>query len=128
MKAIRVIVVDDEKMITKMLKGFLEDNGFAVDTAATGAEGLAVLSNKHFDAAIIDIRLPDMDGNQVVARAMELRPRLKCFIHTGSIDYLPSEELIALGVTAESIIHKPVLDMGDICRMIRKKVGTGQDS
>lgn len=123
MSEIRVIIIDDEKMITKMLKGFLEDHGFVVETAESASEGLAILSRDAFDAAIVDLRLPDMDGNMVVARAIELQQAIKCFIHTGSIDYAPSEDLVALGIDVDSIIHKPVLDMEVICRMIEKKVG-----
>ena len=103
MSAIRVIIIDDEKMITKMLKGFLEDHGFIVQTAASAEEGLAVMSGEAFDAAIVDLRLPDMDGSEVVARAVALQPRIKCFIHTGSIDYMPSEDLVQLGVDVDSI-------------------------
>ncbi len=123
MSEIRVIIIDDERMITKMLKGFLEDHGFVVNTAETAAEGLDILSRESFDAAIVDLRLPDMDGNMVVARAIEVQPAIKCFIHTGSIDYVPSEDLVELGIDIDSIIHKPVLDMEVICRMIEKKVG-----
>ncbi len=122
MSAIRVLIIDDEKMITRMLKGFLEDHGFIVQTAESAQEGLAIISKETFDAAIVDLRLPDMDGNDVVAKAVALQPGIKCFIHTGSIDYMPSEDLVAMGIDLESIIHKPVLDMEIICRMIEKKV------
>ena len=122
MSEIRVIIIDDEKMITKMLRGYLEDHGFAVRTAHTGEEGLAFLAREPFDAAIIDLRLPDMEGSEIIAKGMKLQPQIKCFIHTGSVDYMPSEDLISMGIDLESIIHKPILNMADICRMIEKKV------
>ncbi len=122
MSAIRVIIIDDEKMITRMLKGYLEDHGFIVQAANTAGDGLAIMARETFDAAIIDLRLPDMDGNEVVARAVAVQPGITCFIHTGSIDYMPSEDLVEMGIDVDSIIHKPVLDMEMICRMIEKKV------
>ena len=122
MSEIRVIIIDDEKMITKMLRGYLEDHGFSVRTAHTGEEGLAFLAREPFDAAIIDLRLPDMEGSEIIAKGMKLQPQIKCFIHTGSVDYMPSEDLISMGIDLESIIHKPILNMADICRMIEKKV------
>ena len=125
MSDIRVIIIDDEKMITKMLKGYLEDHGFDVKTAHTGEEGLAFFAREPFDAAIIDLRLPDMEGSEVIARGIELQPQLKCFIHTGSIDYVPSEDLVSMGIDLDSIIHKPILNMADICQMIEKKVKKG---
>lgn len=122
MNDIRVIIIDDEKMITKMLKGYLEDHDFTVNTAHTGGEGLALLAREPFDAAIVDLRLPDMEGSEIIARAVELQPEIKCFIHTGSIDYVPSEDLVSMGIDLDSIIHKPILNMADICQMIEKKV------
>jgi DNA-binding response OmpR family regulator len=125
MSEIRVIIIDDEKMITRMLKGYLEDHGFAVKTANTGEEGLAFLATEPFDAAIVDLRLPDMDGSEVIARGIKIQPQIKCFIHTGSIDYMPSEDLASMGIDLDSIIHKPILNMADICGLIEKKVKKG---
>ena len=122
-KKIRVLVIDDETMITKVLKGFLDDHGFSVRTASNGADGLRLISSERFDAAIVDIRLPDMEGDEVIVKASVLQPGVKFFIHTGSIDYAPSADLLTLGVGPESIIHKPVIDMGEICGMIERKVG-----
>jgi DNA-binding response OmpR family regulator len=113
-------------MITKLLKGYLEDQGFDVKTAGTGREGLALMSEEQFDAAILDLRLPDMEGSDVLVRAKSIQPGLACFIHTGSIDYVPSDELASLGVDDDSIIHKPVSDMSEISRTIEKKVRKGQ--
>lgn len=63
-----------------------------------------------------------MEGNEVIARAIERQPDIKCFIHTGSIDYVPSEDLVSMGIDLDSIIHKPILNMADICQMIEKKI------
>jgi DNA-binding NtrC family response regulator len=123
---IRVIIIDDEMMLSKMLKGFLEDRGFEVATAATGREGLGHIGREPFDVAVVDVRLPDMDGSDIVVRAATLRPELKFIMHTGSIDYIPPEDLAALGIDAGSIIRKPVLDMDDIRKMIEKKALSGR--
>lgn len=122
---IRVIIIDDEKMISKMLRGYLEDHGFDVETAGTGAEALDLIRTAEFDVAVIDVRLPDMSGNDLVVRAAAIRPGMKFIMHTGSVDYVPTGELAALGVDGDSILRKPVKDMGDIRRMIEKKVPTG---
>lgn len=122
-KKIHVLVIDDEPMITKVLKGFMVDHGFSVRTASSGEEGLRMISGERFDAAIVDIRLPDMEGDEVIVKASVIQPDLLFFIHTGSIDYEPSPDLVSLGLGPESIIHKPVLDMGEICLKIRQKFG-----
>ena len=123
---IRVIIIDDEKMISKMLKGYLEDNGFEVETAETGAEALGMIKGGHFDVAIVDVRLSDMDGNELVVRAAVIDPGLKFIMHTGSVDYRPGEELAVLGIDGDSIIRKPVRDMSEIVRMINRKAAEGR--
>jgi DNA-binding response OmpR family regulator len=121
---IRVIIVDDEEMISKMLKGYLEDFGFDVATAATGAQGLDLIRNGEYDVAVIDVRLPDMSGNDLAVKAAGARPGMKFIMHTGSVDYMPTDELAALGVDGDSIIRKPVKDMGEIRLKIERKVLT----
>ena len=65
MSAIRVIIIDDEKMITRMLKGFLEDHGFVVQTAGTAREGLEIMEQEHFDAAIeLCLNTPQFTPNE----------------------------------------------------------------
>jgi len=123
---IRVIIIDDEKMISKMLKGYLEDNGFEAETAETGAEALGMIKGGGFDVAIVDVRLSDMDGNELVVRAAVIDPGLKFIMHTGSVDYRPGEELAVLGVDGDSIIRKPVRDMSEIVRMINRKAAGGR--
>lgn len=122
----RVIIIDDEKMISKMLKGYLEDQGFEVETAASGADGLGMIKREHYDVAIVDVRLPDMVGNDLVVRAAAIRQDLKFIMHTGSVDYVPSGELAALGIDGDSIIRKPVRDMSEIVRVIERKVTGGR--
>ena len=121
-RILRVLVVDDEEMIVRLLRGYLEDSGFEVRTAATGRDALAVIEGERIDAAIVDVRLPDMAGDEVVIRGAGLSPGTKFFIHTGSIDYTLSPELIAAGVDDDSVIRKPVLDMTEIRRLIEMKV------
>ncbi|MBN2158209.1 MAG: response regulator [Spirochaetes bacterium] len=123
MSGMRVIIIDDEPMIIKMLKGYLEDQGFDVASAGTGREGLELISRERFDAAIVDLGLADMEGSNVVIRAKTIQPGIACFIHTGSVDYIPSDELVSLGVDADSVIRKPQPDMHEISRAIVKKVG-----
>lgn len=127
MSGIRIIIVDDEPMITRMLKGYLEDQGFDVTTAGTGREGLNFISGDRYDAAIVDVGLADMDGSDVVVKAKSIQPEIACFIHTGSVDYAPSDELVSLGVDADSVIRKPVVDMSEITRKIKKKLGRDTD-
>lgn len=121
-QGLRVLVVDDEEMIVRLMRGFLEDAGFVVRTAATGEDALRILGDERIDAAIVDVRLPDMAGDEVVLTGCRLQHHTQFFMHTGAIDYVPPPELLAAGIDDECVIHKPVLDMAEIRLLIEKKV------
>src|SRR5216683_1859612 len=72
MKARRVLVVDDEPGIRQSLSGVLEDEGYAVETAASGEECLEALPGGGFELVLLDIWLPGMDGLEVLARIQEI--------------------------------------------------------
>ena len=67
-----LFVEDDEKIVTFVVNG-LKQAGFAVDHAGDGEEGLELLLSNHFDAAVVDIMLPRMDGISMVAAARKSR-------------------------------------------------------
>jgi DNA-binding response OmpR family regulator len=66
-----ILIVDDEANIRLTLSALLEDEGYAVTTAASGEAALAVLDTQPFDLLLVDLRLPGIDGMQVVAGARE---------------------------------------------------------
>jgi heavy metal response regulator len=62
----RILVVEDEKKVASFIKKGLEEEGYAVDVAADGEEGLAMALTRVHDLLILDIRLPKLDGLQVL--------------------------------------------------------------
>ena len=62
----RILLVEDNPSLTEMIAAHLRERGFTVDTVGTGAEALASLAAKAYDAAILDLGLPDMDGMDVL--------------------------------------------------------------
>src|ERR1044072_1071466 len=63
-----ILVVDDERGIRETLRGVLEDEGFTVDTAASGEDCLKAASEKHFSCILLDIWLPGIDGLETLKR------------------------------------------------------------
>lgn len=120
---IRVLVIDDEDAVRKLLCHFLEDSGFEVTAARSGEEALELVTAGEFQAAIVDIRLPDMDGDEFIRRANALRPGIRYLIHTGSLEYTITDDLAAIGIAAEHIIYKPVRDMRQISTIIMRSLG-----
>lgn len=110
-KKIQVLIVDDEVSFRDSLKGFLEDYGYDVVVAGTAEEALAYISGSEFSAAIIDLRLPRMNGETLIKRASQLSPEVRFIIHTGLIDYTLSKELISIGMSKEDVFYKPVQNL-----------------
>ncbi|MFA0963139.1 sigma-54-dependent transcriptional regulator [Roseivirga sp. BDSF3-8] len=67
-----ILIIDDEKSIRSTLREILEYEKFKVDEAADGEEGLAKLKKKDYDVALCDIRMPKMDGLEVLDHALKL--------------------------------------------------------
>jgi len=70
----RVLVIDDEAEIRESLETLLQLEGYAVSTAATGREGLALLGERTFDIVLLDLALPDKNGMDVLAEIHMLNP------------------------------------------------------
>ena len=68
----RILLVDDEKTIRDALRDILEYEGYAVEEAKDGEEGLNALKNKDFDVVLCDIKMPKMDGLETLLKAGEL--------------------------------------------------------
>ncbi len=98
----RVLVVDDELVMRDSLKEWLDEEGFSVDMAASGAEALEMLAAKSYQLMLTDIKMPGMDGVEVLEKAKETVPDLVVVMmtayatvetaveamKTGALDYL----------------------------------------
>ncbi len=102
----RILVVDDDENIRIVFIMNLEDRGYEVDSAANGQEALDKVSRKFYNIALIDIKLPDMEGTDLLNAFTEKRPKMKKIIITG----FPTLEnaMKAVNEGADGYILKPV--------------------
>ena len=114
------MIVDDEEMVRMNLEAFLEDEQFAVLGCETGEEALQQIESFDPHLAIVDMRLPGMDGNEFILEIKTFRPDIKIIIHTGSTEYSLPAALISLGITSEHILYKPLSDMSVIAELARQ--------
>lgn len=83
----RILIVDDEVNIRKLYKSELEDEGYQVMTAASGAEALQVLRESAPDLVILDIKLEQENGLDFLRHMMDVRPSLSVILNSGYSTY-----------------------------------------
>jgi PAS domain S-box-containing protein len=103
--AYKILIVDDEKGLRTGVKKLLEGEGFSVNTAENGTEGIKLGTSTEYDAAIIDLKMPDIDGLKVLKEIREVYPSTICFISTAYASIENAVDSIKLG--AFSYIPKP---------------------
>ena len=81
--SVKILVIDDETIIRDLLKEFLSDLGFQVLLAEDGKKGIQLGSDCNIKLALVDLKLPDLEGIQVVKKIREKNPRLRFILLTG---------------------------------------------
>ncbi len=99
------LVVDDEKNVTELLKLQLEEVGFAVDIANDGAVGINKIQAKNYDVILLDLKMPRINGIEVLKFAKENQPDSQVLILTGYGDIKTAVDTIKMG--AFDFITKP---------------------
>ncbi len=111
---ISVLVVDDETSVCKSLTGFLEDYDFEVVSCPSAEQALEQWDEQVCDVAIVDMRLPGMDGDALIMKLHDRSPGTRFLIYTGSVDYCLSSALEDIGVRHNHVLHKPLPDLSII--------------
>ncbi|WP_207680147.1 response regulator [Desulfonema magnum] len=102
----KILLVDDEPDFVEFVSWQLETLSYAVHTAPAGEKALDILSRTDIDILIADIRMPGMDGIELIRRAIERRPDLQCIVMTGHGGIDTAVEAMKLG--AVNYLRKPV--------------------
>ncbi|MFN3533882.1 MAG: response regulator [Desulfatiglandales bacterium] len=106
----RVLLVDDEQGFLSIMRRRLQLRSLEVDTASDGEEALRAVRDTVFDVMILDLRMPGMDGLEVLRRVKEIAPKLPVIILTGHGD--SEDEDLAYRLGCFQFLRKPVeLDM-----------------
>ena len=78
-----ILVVDDDERVLNVISRYLTSKGYVVETAKTGREAIQKSRSRFFNLAILDIRLPDMEGTELLTKMDENEPKMKKIMLTG---------------------------------------------
>jgi len=70
----RILILDDEQLVRNSLADYLQDAGFETVCFASGEEAIETLGSERFDVAVVDMRMPGMNGNQFIDRSLTDSP------------------------------------------------------
>jgi len=123
-KHARILVVDDDESIRKTMKAILEDEGYIVDLAATGSEAIQKTKEKAYNIALLDIRLPDMEGVELLKLIKDTVPHTRKIMVTG----YPSMQnaVAALNKNADAYLTKPV-NVEKLLNMVKEQLQLQED-
>jgi nitrogen regulation protein NR(I) len=101
----KILVVDDQKTVCYSLQRFLQSEGYNVHTATSGEDALSVLDNVKPDLVIMDVRMPEMDGIEVLRKIKESHPQIQAIMMTAFSATEKAIQAIKLG--AYDYLTKP---------------------
>ena len=102
---IRVLVVDDDQQVCKTVSMILEENGYHVQSFSQPRQALQAIRKRPFDIGLIDIKMPDLNGLELVERIKEEDPRVAILVMTAYPDIQTAAETMRLG--SRDYITKP---------------------
>ena len=119
---LRVLFVDDDDYVRSCVGRYLQRLGLSVTPVASGAEALDALRGAAFDAIVTDLRLPGMDGGEIVASILAECPaaRQRVLVASGDLNTERARRVMALGCRG---VQKPY-DVPKLVKMITDMQGT----
>jgi len=101
-----ILIVEDDKNIRETLSTIFQQKGYKTDTAKTGQEAVQKSKTQFFNLVLLDIKLPDMEGTQLLMTMQETLPKMMKIMITGYPSLKNAVEALNLG--ADAYIIKPV--------------------
>jgi DNA-binding response OmpR family regulator len=118
----RILVVDDDANILRGFKGILEKEGYVVEAAETGKDALEKIEHEKFNVCLIDVRLPDMDGTEILRKMANDSEIIKIIVTGFSSDEVGKK---AADYGADDFLVKPVR-AEELIATVRGRLGTIQ--
>lgn len=121
----KILVIDDDASVRKVVTMALEDEGYVVDTAENGSEAIRKSNTGFYNMALIDIRLPDMEGTGLLTAMKDTTPKMVKIIVTGYPGLQSAVDAVNRG--ADGYIVKP-FKMDDLLNTVKEHLRKQQDA
>jgi len=119
MKKANILIVDDNEGILETLSAILTEKGYRTDTAKNAREAIEKSKTNFYNLALLDIKLPDMEGTKLLTEMKETRPKMVKIMITGYASLENAVEALNLG--ADAYVMKPV-DPENLLKVINEKL------
>jgi len=114
-----ILVIDDDESICRTLQMILKASGYYTEYVHTGEKAVESLMSKSFTVALLDIRLPDVIGTNLISKLLEISPNTALIMITGHASVKSAVDALKLGASA--YITKP-LDMDEVLKTISNEI------
>ncbi len=118
-KSARILIIDDDENIRKVLQTILTDEGYITEAVETAKKGIEKSETAFYNLALIDVRLPDMEGIELLTKLRDTKPKMRKIIVTG---YPTLQNAVAaVNKGADAYIMKP-FDVEKILLTIKEQL------
>lgn len=114
----RILIIEDDKVVLGNFRDILELEGYSVDTAESGKEAIDKSTANFYNLALIDIRLPDMEGTKLLTTMRDTVPRMVKIIVTGYPSLENAKEAVNKG--ADGYVVKPILNIEEFLNTLKE--------
>jgi DNA-binding NtrC family response regulator len=123
-KNVRILIVDDDETIRKVLEAILQEEGYVTDSVDTGKKAIERTEKQYYNVALLDVRLPDIEGIELLTKLHDTTPKMRKIIITG----FPTLQnaVAAVNQGADAYIMKP-FDVEKMLQTIKDQLKKQQD-
>jgi sigma-B regulation protein RsbU (phosphoserine phosphatase) len=119
MKA-RLLIIDDEAMVRESMEAYLEDSGYSVVAVDSGRAGLEILESQAIDLILCDLRMPNLDGLQVLRCVKQRSDNIPVIVVSGA--GVVDDVVQALRLGASDYLVKPIIDMAMLEHSVKRNL------
>lgn len=118
----KLVIIDDEMEFTKVLDQFFRLRGYDVTIALRGASGLDLIEEHRPDVVLMDLKMPGMDGDEVLGHIRRRYPNMKVIIITAYDEGSTKDRLLSLGAFAH--FEKPIRSIAALADTVKQAVAS----